>query len=136
MRVNIDNREILVLEGKTFVKCYKSEDIFENKGKKIEFEEDIDMEVAVFRIDGNLHCFSNICPHRHMADMHNGIISEGKISCPQHGWTYFIESGLNQNQRQGIKNLKKFLVFEQEGWVYVELPDLEIPKWREVPLSR
>jgi nitrite reductase/ring-hydroxylating ferredoxin subunit len=136
MRIPLENRIIEVIDGISFVRTYKSDDVYEGKGKKIEFDEDVDMQVAIFRVKGKLHCFSNICPHRHQPDIFNSILQGNRISCPQHAWTYYIETGMNVNQRQGIKNLKKFSIFEKDGWVYIEIPELHIPKWREVPLSR
>ncbi len=123
-------REVEV-EGRIFAEVCKSDEISEGKGRKIEFPEDIDMQVAVFRLEGKLFALQNICPHRHADRIHEGIIRNGNVTCPLHGWTYEVKSGRNINIRQGRKSLIKYDVFEDNGSVYVEKPSIEaIPKWR------
>ena len=119
-----------IIDGKLFVRVIKSEDVFEGKGRKIQFEEDEDLQVAVIRKNGKLYCLDNICPHRHQEKMYKGIIRDMNIMCPEHGWTYSLQTGKNINTRQGFKSLKKFDVFEEDGYVWLEKPDLNIPKWR------
>ncbi len=117
--------------GVVYARVCRSEDVFERQGKRIAFAEDIDMQIAIFRLGGKVHCLHNICPHRHADRMHDGIIRNGEVTCPLHGWTYFIESGENADPRQGRKNLAKYAVFEEDGYVWVEKPDIKaIPKWR------
>lgn len=118
------------IDGKIFAEVCGSKDIFEGKGKKIQFSEDDDLQVAVIRLDGKLHCLDNICPHRHAPRIFEGIIKKGNVMCPLHGWTYDIESGENINKHQGLKGLRKWGVFEKNGRVFVEKPELTIPKWR------
>ena len=126
------NFETIIKDDKHFLNVIESKNLFESKGINIAFDEDSDMQLAVFRIKGQLYCFSNICPHRHAEEIFNGIVQDMQITCPMHGWTYFIESGKNINPKQGLKCLKKYEIFETDGKVYVEKPALEIPKWRDL----
>lgn len=121
----------ILKNGKKFYHVAYSNDILEKKGIEIQFDDDIDMNVAIIRYEGSLYCVSNICPHKHQAEIYNGIIKDCKVSCPLHGWTYDLKTGENINKKQGIKSLKSYQVFESDGYVYVEKPDLEIPKWRK-----
>ena len=118
-------------DNKTFVHICDSNEIKEGKSKKIIFEEDIDMQYALFRINNKLYCVSNICPHRHATRIYEGILNGLNVTCPLHGWTYSLETGENVNQKQGIKKLDKYLVFEENGKVFMEEPALKIPKWRQ-----
>lgn len=118
-------------DGKLFVIICDSHKVKEGKGLRIAFDEDVDMQVAVFRIKNKLYCVSNICPHRHATRIYEGIVKDLKVTCPLHGWTYSIETGENVDKTQGIKNLIKYDIFETDGKVFIEKPVLSIPKWRE-----
>lgn len=132
MEIFVDkNFQERLIDDKTFVNVCNAEDIFEKKGVKIQFEEDDDMQVALFKFEGEYFCLENICPHRHQAKIHAGYFRGENIMCPEHGWTYSIKSGMNVNQKQGKKNLKKYDVFEEEGRIWIEKPPLHIPKWRQ-----
>lgn len=125
-----DYYESIQKDGKQFFRVCKSVDVYENRGKRIEFPGDDDYVIAVFRYKGDLYCLWNICPHRHQDQIHNGIIKDGAVTCPLHGWTYNLHDGSNVIQRQGIKSLKSFDIFEEKGYVYIEKPEIDIPKWR------
>jgi len=118
-------------DNKTFVHICNSDEIKEGKSKKIVFEDDIDMQYALFRINDKLYCVSNICPHRHATRIFEGILKKLTITCPLHGWTYSLETGENVNQKQGIKKLDKYEVFEENEKVFMEEPEIKIPKWRQ-----
>lgn len=118
------------IDGVKYIEVCNSNDILENKGFKIQFPEDDDFQLAIFRINKELICLDNICPHRHADKIYDGVIKDYTVTCPLHGWTFSLCTGENVNQRQGIKGLKKYLCFELNGKVYIEDPQFEIPKWR------
>lgn len=117
--------------GKIYARICRSAELFEGKGRQFIFDDDIDLQVAVFRKDGKLFALSNICPHRHQDKIHEGFIRSGNVTCPAHGWTYKLATGENINLKQGIKSLKKYDAFEKDGYIWVEKPDKSaIPVWR------
>lgn len=119
-------------DGKVFCDVMAAKDLVEKKGKRVSFSEDPDWELAVFRIEGELYCVTNICPHRHQPEIYNGILTGTELMCPLHGWTYSLETGQNVNTHQGIKSLKQFEIFEQDGRIYVEKPTSDsTPLWRK-----
>lgn len=120
----------IVKNGKKYIQICKSSDIIEGKGRQIFFDGDDDFQVAVFRIKNILYALDNICPHRHADRIFEGIIKEMTVMCPLHGWTYSLESGQNIDQRQGVKSLAKYDIFETDGFVYIEEPNFKIPVWR------
>ncbi len=48
--------------------------------------------VAVFRYDGQLSAVSNVCQHQN-GPLGEGVIVDGCITCPWHGYQYLPESG-------------------------------------------
>lgn len=122
------------IEGKIYVNLSKSKDIYEGRGYKFEFHEDDDMQMAVFRVGGSLYALSNICPHRHQERIFEAMIDSKELTatCPLHYWTYSLATGQNVNQKQGIKSLTKYEIFEEDGEVWAEKPPIAPPKWRDV----
>ena len=114
-----------------FIKVAESKNVYEKKGIKIQFEGDDDFQVAIIRYEGKLYCVDNICPHRHADKIFEGIIKDKTVTCPLHGWTYSLETGENIDIKKGIKKLKTYLCFEEDGIIYIEEPKFEIPKWRK-----
>jgi nitrite reductase/ring-hydroxylating ferredoxin subunit len=127
---NIDDYPSITIEGKKYIKLFRHSELLEKQGRKVTFADDIDMELAIFLVDGKLHCVSNICPHRHARDLHRGFIQNENLVCPLHGWTYNINTGLNVNSKQGRACLTIYSIIERDGYVYVEKPIVKIPKWR------
>ena len=120
----------ILKNDKKYLEVCLSKDVFEKKGLKIQLPGDEDFQVAIFRVNGNLVCLDNICPHRHADRIFEGIIKDDTVMCPLHGWTYSLITGENVNKHQGLKNLNKYDCFELDGKVYIEEPKFEIPIWR------
>ncbi|HRP02766.1 MAG TPA: Rieske 2Fe-2S domain-containing protein [Candidatus Kapabacteria bacterium] len=120
----------IYIDGVKYLEVCNSKDVVESKGTKIQLPDDDDFQVAIFRINGELICLDNICPHRHADKIYDGIIKDNNVTCPLHGWTYSLQTGENINKSQGLKSLKKYHCFEQSGKVYLEEPIFEVPKWR------
>lgn len=122
--------DFLIKNNIKYIAVCKSSEVFEGKGKQIIFDGDDDFQIAIFRVNNNIYALENICPHRHADKIYDGIIKELTVMCPLHGWTYSLETGENINKLQGIKGLKKFDAFEENGIIYIKEPEFEIPKWR------
>jgi NAD(P)H-dependent nitrite reductase small subunit len=119
-------------DGKIYAQVCLADDVYEGKGKQIKFPEDLDMQIALFRMQGNLYALENICPHRHADKIFDGVIRDMTVMCPLHGWTYEIDTGENIIKHQGVKSLRKYDVYEEDGKVWVEKPKTDvIPKWRK-----
>lgn len=132
IKLNISNiKDRIKFEDIEYIFLCSSDKIYEGKGYQFLFDDDHDKQLAVFRRQGKLYCLSNICPHRHQDKIYDGIIDDMKVSCPEHGWTYSLETGQNINPLQGLRSLKKFDIIEKGGKIYIEYPQFEIPKWRE-----
>lgn len=123
------NDSINTPDGKTFIKVCRSSDLFERRSKLIAFPGNDDFQVALFRVEGRVYCLNNICPHRHQAKIHEGILRGKTVICPLHGWTYSLETGENVNHRQGLKGLDKYDCIEVDEYIYIEKPNFKLPKW-------
>ena len=135
-KINLNEiADSISIEGKEFIYLCNADVIYNNKGYQFLFDDDLDKQIAVFRREGKLYCLSNICPHRHQDKIYDGIIRDMKVSCPEHGWTYELETGKNINPLQGLRSLKKYSILEKDGKIYIEYPEFDIPKWRENIIS-
>lgn len=121
----------LIINSKEYIFLCKSEEIKENRAIRVQVGQEFEEQVAIFRIAGKLFCLTNICPHRHKDSIHRGFLADGKVTCPEHGWTYDLVTGRNINTRQGLRSLKAFPVFELNGLVLVQTLDFELPKWKK-----
>ncbi|MBI5474752.1 MAG: Rieske 2Fe-2S domain-containing protein [Ignavibacteriae bacterium] len=74
-----------------FVKIARISDLPERRGKFVRIE---DEELALFKIDGKVYAIGNVCPHQHISALHQGELNGLCITCPMHGWTYSLETGL------------------------------------------
>lgn len=49
-------------------------------------------EVVLINDKGKIYACENYCPHQG-SQMQTGIVKDGVISCPRHGWHYDLVSG-------------------------------------------
>lgn len=111
-------------EGKTFIALCHSSDVHSRHGISIEVDDYTD--IALFRIEGQCHAVSNVCPHQHQPVIAQGVVEGCMVTCPMHGWEYDLRTG---EQREGAARLRTFGVIEEGGIVYVEKKEPQIPKW-------
>ncbi len=130
MTIELSNPRIVITGDTAFAAVCKYSELFDKKGIRVKFPGDDDFQVALFKIDGQLYCVDNICPHRHADCIHEGIIRDATVICPLHGWTYSLDTGNNTNPKQGIKNLGSYKVKVSDGIVFIEVPYFKIPAWR------
>ncbi len=105
-----------------FVKVCNYSDLKEKVGKRF-FVDDI--EIALFKVDGSVYAISNICPHQKTHLMHEGLIENGKVICPVHGWEFELSTGNLANDRKGL-TIYDIKVVNNE--IYVKVTKKEL-KW-------
>lgn len=111
------------------------EDEFGDRERKIIAEEDL--EIGVFRVDGEFYAFENMCPHQggpvcqgKILNRVEEVIAEDKTSqglrfskdeihiiCPWHGYEYNIKTGRHPGDRK--VRLRTYEVKIKDGDVYV-----------------
>lgn len=121
---SIESYQEEVFDGKPFLRICSSNDVFQKKGKNVVFDEDV--QIALIRDGSSLFAVSNICPHQYAPVICDGLIEEGTVTCPLHGWIYSLDNGkaLGSNAR-----LKTYAVFEKDGYIWLEKPERITPLW-------
>ncbi|OGU58161.1 MAG: hypothetical protein A2X64_06855 [Ignavibacteria bacterium GWF2_33_9] len=121
------------INGTEYWEILDRDKLSEKKGVRVVLGDDFEYQIAVFLVNGKTYAVSNICPHRHQEKIFEGFIRENdKVMCPLHGWTYFLATGENTNPNQGVGSIQTFNLIELEGKIYLEKPEIKIPKWRNI----
>ena len=97
-----------------FVKVCKKSEIPEDTGKRVEVN---GKEIALFKNNGKVCAIYSVCPHQG-GPLDEGGVTDGKVTCPWHGWEFNVESGectFNKSVKQPT-----FQVKEEGDDVYVE----------------
>lgn len=76
--------------------------------------------IIVTRIDGEIYAFSADCPHA-AADLNDGTLHRGRITCPLHGWKFDIRTGRTLWPEDETCRLKRFDVKLTAGKVKIKL---------------
>ncbi len=76
------------LEG--FYKICKYSELKEKIGRRF-FVNDVD--VALFKVDGEVYALANMCIHQKAAIIYDGFIEDHKVVCPAHGWQFDLKTG-------------------------------------------
>ncbi len=76
-----------------FIKIANSSELIDSKGIVRKLEDD---EIALVKLDGYVSAFINVCPHQHtrLVDKCGGQISGENLTCPMHGWTFHLKTGI------------------------------------------
>ena len=98
-----------------FEKVCKLTDIQEKIGKRFMIN---DIDIAVFKVDGEIYALNNICPHQQTALIYDGFIEEGCVVCPAHGWKFDLRTG---NKKSGSKGLDSYEVKIVDEIIYVKV---------------
>ncbi len=85
-----------------------------------------DIQVGLFHRQEGLFAIDNICPHRG-APLHDGMVSDGQVTCPWHQWQFQLEDGVCLNIPK--VRVASFPVEVRDGaiWVNVDLPEAGKP---------
>ncbi len=98
-----------------FTKICSMHDIDEDTGKRFIINE---TEIAVFKTNGKIFALSNICPHQQTALIYDGIIEDGCVVCPAHGWKFNLRTG---NKKSGSRGLDSYEVKIVDENIYVKV---------------
>lgn len=102
-------------EPNEFVRVCKVQDLKEEIGKRFLVD---DIEVAVFKVNGEIYALSNICPHQKTHLIYDGFIENEKVVCPLHGWMFDLKTG---NMAEGRKGLDCYPVKIIDSEVFVKV---------------
>lgn len=111
---------INTLEG--FIKVCSYKDLKEKIGKRFFID---DVEIALFKVNGEVYALNNICPHQKTHLMHEGFIEDSQVICPVHGWKFNLLDG---NLAPGRKGLDSYEVKVINDEIHVKVIKKEL-KW-------
>ena len=97
-------------------------DLKEYKGRRFIIN---DTEIAIFKINTNVFALSNICPHQQTTLIYDGIIEDGCVVCPVHGWMFDLKTGMKQS---GSRGLESYSVIINKEEVFVKVKPKEF-RW-------
>jgi nitrite reductase/ring-hydroxylating ferredoxin subunit len=73
-------------------RCGRADEVPPGAAKVVQINEHV---VAIFNLGGRLHAIDNTCPHQG-GPLGEGYLEEnGVVSCPWHGWTFDLRSGIS-----------------------------------------
>ena len=93
----------------------KAEEIAVGSSVCVELEE---VQVGLFHTPEGLFAIDNVCPH-HGAPLHDGMVSEGKVTCPWHQWQFDLKNGVCRNIPG--PRVAAFPVEVREGTIWINL---------------
>ena len=82
-----------------FTKVCKVDDLRENEGRRFLVD---DVDVALFKVDGEIYALNNVCPHQKAPVIYDGFIYDGAVACPAHGWEFDLKTGKLGGKRKGL----------------------------------
>jgi nitrite reductase/ring-hydroxylating ferredoxin subunit len=71
-------------------------DIAEGRGRTLRLQ---GLRVAVFRDQNRTYAIDAVCPHSG-ADLGEGRVQHGRVTCPEHGWTFDLATGCMPNMEE------------------------------------
>lgn len=83
--------------------------------------QDEDVDLAVFNVDGTLHCIEDLCTHDG-GNLVEGDYEAGVVTCPRHGAKFDVRTG-EALCLPAVAPTPRHRVREHEGWIEVEVED-------------
>ena len=79
-----------------------------------------EVQIGLFRNPDGLFAIDNVCPHRG-APLHDGIVTDGVVTCPWHQWQFQLDDGVCQNIPK--VRITTYPVEIRDGAIWVNLED-------------
>ena len=112
------------INGKTYEAAVFARDLHERRGVQFTFSDGTDS--AIFLNNGTVYAVANICPHQHSSSISDGMIQDGCVICPLHGWAFSLDTGKCTDSNAALDT---YDVREINGIIYVETPPDYQPAW-------
>ncbi|GMV52284.1 MAG: Rieske (2Fe-2S) protein [Flavobacteriales bacterium] len=104
-----------IINGKLHRQLCRISEIPEKSGKHIYI--DFERDLALFKVNGTICAVTNVCPHQHFPTISKGVVENGTVTCPMHGWCFDLRSGRNTGSGG---SLMTYQVVEFNGFVWIE----------------
>lgn len=76
------------------------DEVKSGRGKKVVINGE---EIVLFKVDDEICAVSNMCPHQKFQKLHDGMFENGVVTCPMHGWSYDVRTGISTNASGKLK---------------------------------
>lgn len=77
------------------------------------------LPIALANVDGEIYAFSDTCRHEG-GPLSAGVLIDGTVTCPWHGWTYAIRTGKSIVPPVGVR-IPTYAVHMQDDVIYVAI---------------
>ena len=105
-----------------YKKVCKVSDLYESRGTRFLIN---DVDIAIFKINGEVFAVSNTCPHQHTSVIYDGFVEDGCVVCPAHGWMFNLKTGKQPTSARGLDSYPVKII-DDEVFVLVKAKEL---KW-------
>jgi nitrite reductase (NADH) small subunit len=61
-------------------------------------------KISLFKVDGEFFAIGNVCSHQHFSKLHEGEVNGFVVTCPMHGWSYDVRTGVSTNASGRVKS--------------------------------
>ncbi|ROL57069.1 Rieske (2Fe-2S) protein [Bacteroidetes/Chlorobi group bacterium Naka2016] len=120
----------LTIDGTEFIPTVNVNTLKENTPFLLEIEVNHTFKrITLVKTNRIIYAISNTCPHQHRESLHNGYIENNCIVCPEHGWTFDLETGENVDSSIGKQKLEKYELVIQNQIICIKLNSLFKEKW-------
>ncbi len=97
-----------------FVQVARVAEIPDRRSKRVTVG---DHDIALWHVDGGYYAISNVCSHQHIPALHLGLLEGLRVTCPMHGWTYSLVTGLAES---GEGRVRTFKVIVEGDAIFIE----------------
>ena len=84
-----------------------------------------DVQVGLFHNEEGLFAIDNLCPHRG-APMHEGLVTDGYVTCPWHQWQFQLDDGVCRNIPK--VQITTYPIEIRDGAIWIKVEDQGTPK--------
>ena len=103
------------MQNNGYTKVCKIDELKDSVGKRFLVN---DIDIALFKMDGEIFALNNVCPHQHTALIYDGYLEDGCVVCPAHGWKFQLKDGKMPDGRNGLAS---YPVVEKNDFIYVKV---------------
>jgi NAD(P)H-dependent nitrite reductase small subunit len=79
-----------------------------------------ELQIGVFHQKEGLFAIDNLCPHRG-APLHDGMVSDGQVTCPWHQWQFQLDDGVCRNIPK--VRVATYAVEVRDGTIWINTED-------------
>ena len=105
-----------------FTKVCRVSELCENQRKRFLIN---DVDIAVFKDNGEIFVLNNVCPHQHTSVIYDGFVEDGCVVCPAHGWMFNLKTGKQPTGARGLDSYQVKII-DDEVFAIVKAKEL---KW-------